>query len=664
MPQHGAVGVKELSGRIHSAAYLDAATERVCYSRSPSRRPSIEKAGFPAGLGVRRKRREAGRPACLSGSRAPSPRPFGFAEAAAGAEAGCGRGAELRGSGEGGKMSAVGGGGSSGAVSVLAPNGRRVTVRVGPSTALLQILEEVCRKQNFSPNEYDLKFQRTVLDLSLQWRFANLPNNAKLEMVPISRNRAGTETAVRIALQLDDGSRLQDTFSSTHTLWDILHHFSQTREYVEEHCEVSPICIYMRDEVTGKTALEKTSLKSLGLTGGNAIIRVVTKKTSTSPSQTETENSEYLSKGSTGSTSSGEEQAGSPVPHSPVFSTSSVCSHDPALDKKCTDKQDLNKESQKSSEEHQPASEPVPSSFVPFVGDGQRLGGGSPVEMISPMSDVPMSNLAQSLSSPGGPSKPKKSKNSQGKPKEEKECLEREPIVCHPDLQHPLGSASQDLPDEFFEVTVDDVRKRLAQLQNERKRLEETPLMTQAQREAQIKEKLERYPKVVLRVYFPDRHILQGFFHPCETVGALRAFVKSHLADPEIPFYLFITPPRSILTEDSLTLFQANLFPAAVVYFGSEKQNDYYLRLDLLESVVSPSKADILVARRLSKSVTYSPPSSQPVIHSPPEPKEAGETVVPGNSEMATAVEVSQPPARRAPSGKVPKWLKLPGGKR
>jgi tether containing UBX domain for GLUT4 len=40
------------------------------------------------------------------------------------------------------------------------------------------------------------RFQRTVLDLSLQWRFANLPNNAKLEMVPASRSRQGPENRV------------------------------------------------------------------------------------------------------------------------------------------------------------------------------------------------------------------------------------------------------------------------------------------------------------------------------------------------------------------------------------------------------------------------------------------------------------------------------------
>nr|XP_028571937.1 tether containing UBX domain for GLUT4 isoform X1 [Podarcis muralis] len=549
-------------------------------------------------------------------------------------------------------MAAAGGGTS--AVSVLAPNGRRVTVRVGPSTALLQILEEVCRKQNFSPNEYDLKFQRTVLDLSVQWRFANLPNNAKLEMVPVSRNRAGIETTVRIVLQLDDCSRLQDTFCSSQTLWDILNHFAQTRVYVEQPCETSPVCIYMRDEVTGKTALEKTSLKSLGLTGGNAIIRVVKKKSTTS-GHAEAGSGEYPSEDLTARSPSSEEPGGLPVPHTAASPATSTCSDEAVFASNSTDKQDRSAESQSSSVTcHSPS---MPSPFVPFVGGGQRLSGGSSVL------DVPSPNLSTSLSSPGGPSKPKKLKNSPEKLKGQKEHLEREPILCHPDLQKPLDFGSQELPDEFFEVTVDDVRKRLSQLQNERKRLEESPLMTRAQRETQLKDKLERYPKVVLRVYFPDRHILQGFFHPSETVGALRNFVKSQLADPEMSFYLFTTPPRCVLNDDSLTLFQANLFPAAIVHFGSEMQKDY-LRLDLLESAVSPSEADILVARRLSKSAPPTKRNSDPVLSSLPKPNETDGSVARGHSEAAVAPEAAQPPVRRTPSGKVPKWLKLPGGKR
>lgn len=139
-------------------------------------------------------------------------------------------------------------------------------------------------------------------------------------------------------------------------------------------------------------------------------------------------------------------------------------------------------------------------------------------------------------------------------------------MVCHPDLEELLQAWPAELPDEFFEVTVDDVRRRLAQLKSERwvhlrpsaspctrlrprahpatsararcrpqrpcprrergsggrasshpapvgpplwcgrcetftdsfrrKRLEEAPLVTKAFREAQMKEKLERYPKV------------------------------------------------------------------------------------------------------------------------------------------------------------------------
>ncbi|XP_074828259.1 tether containing UBX domain for GLUT4 isoform X1 [Natator depressus] len=552
-------------------------------------------------------------------------------------------------------------GGRGFAVSVLAPNGRRVTVRVGPGTTLLQVLEEACGRQNFDAGEYDLKFQRSVLDLSLQWRFARLPNNAKLEVVPITRNRAGTENRVQIALQLNSGSRLQDTFHSGQTLWELLSHFTQTRECVEQHGEFSPVCIYMRDEIAGKTSLERTTLKSLGLTGGNAIIRVVMKKCGSSGQEEALDTAAPFSK----------------LPVSPVFTEGAVdmpSPHTSMLSKdldprdvafslnNCTDKQDLIKESQASLGELWPPSDPAPAPFVPFFGDGQRLGG-TPVAADFPVSDMLSSKLPTSLSSPGGPSKPKKSKTSQEQLKEQEQLLEREPVVCHPDLEEPLSAGPQDLPDEFFEVTVDDVRKRLAQLQSERKRLEEAPLMTKSLREAQMKEKLEHYPKVVLRVQFPDRHVLQGFFRPNETVGILRDFVRSHLADAELPFYLFIAPPRAILSNENETLFQANLFPASVIHFGSEERRDCYLRPELLESTVSLSTADLLVARGLSKSlVPCAPPASETAVPPPVGLEETDGKRTAENPEPAGAPEASQPV--RSPPEKVPKWLKLPAGKR
>lgn len=46
--------------------------------------------------------------------------------------------------------------------------------------------------------------------------------------------------------------------------------------------------------------------------------------------------------------------------------------------------------------------------------------------------------------------------------------VDRDPVVCHPDLEDLLQPWPAEVPDEFFEVTVDDVRRRLAQLKSER----------------------------------------------------------------------------------------------------------------------------------------------------------------------------------------------------
>lgn len=46
--------------------------------------------------------------------------------------------------------------------------------------------------------------------------------------------------------------------------------------------------------------------------------------------------------------------------------------------------------------------------------------------------------------------------------------VEREPLLYHLDAMSRHSEDQRDLPDEFFEVTVDDVRKRFAQLKSER----------------------------------------------------------------------------------------------------------------------------------------------------------------------------------------------------
>ncbi|XP_055081431.1 tether containing UBX domain for GLUT4 [Periophthalmus magnuspinnatus] len=587
------------------------------------------------------------------------------------------------------------------AVTVLTPNGRRQTVKVSPNTPLLQVLEDVCIKHGFSSEDHGLKFQRTVLDLTLQWRFANLPNNAKLEMVPSTKKTTAADSQVRIALQMEDGSRLQGSFSSGQSLWELLTHFPQISVLQLSESGAIPVCVYMRDEVAGEEALKNATLKSLGLTGGSAIVRFLIKRnkmheeqngekpiepTSVAPAPVENiphpvsrlDPAPLQPERLTPDEPSSSTDRPKPIP--PTANTDdATCptSSVPEQQDKGMNSQDAVRPKEPlvpmsevpccSSSTHAlsaPSALPTLSApFIPFFGGGQRLGGPGGAASVQP-SWVGQGCVVESPKA----KKPKSSHKSNSKPEvcheedmgqaeEFLESVERESLVYHMDCQlH--HSNDTDLPDEFFEVTVDDVRKRFAQLKSERKLLEEAPLMTKALREAQMREKMQRYPKVVLRIQFPDRHVLQGFFRPLETVGAVRQFVRSHLEDPQLSFYLFITPPKTILKDSSVTLYQADLFPGAVVYFGSDVKTDTYLKTELLDSSVSASQANRSLVSILPSQTP--PGSSQDQEEPEPSPEQNMDTSEPSHEEPPSQ---SQAPKPRPDPGKVPKWLKLPGKK-
>ncbi|KAM7418734.1 hypothetical protein PAMA_016043 [Pampus argenteus] len=609
------------------------------------------------------------------------------------------------------------------AVTVLTPNGRRQTVKVSPNTPLLQVLEDVCKKHGFNPEDHGLKFQRTVLDLTVPWRFANLPNNAKLEMVSSTRKQAVVDSQVRIALQMEDGSRLQGSFSCGQTLWELLTHFPKIS--LSEFSETGsiPVCVYMRDEVSGEEALKKATLKSLGLTGGSAIVRFLLKKSKALGEEDVREATETadvpttpVAKESTPSPSSQLD----PTPAHPDTSATEVPNENssparpmetppapthlsatstlPVQQEEVPKPQDavrpkappvgrgmpeedgeeagpsgLNSHSSSSS------SFATSSPFIPFSGGGQRLGGPARGAVGRTLSSSSSSSSLSALTAAIESPKAKKAKSSHSsstkcqatanQPDDDMdqgeqflEPVERKALIYHLESVSHHSQHHGDLPDEFFEVTMDDVRKRFAQLKSERKFLEEAPLMTKALREAQMKEKMDKYPKVVLRIQFPDRHVLQGFFRPLETVGAVKDFVRSHLEDPQLSFYLFITPPKTILDDPSATLFQADLFPGALVYFGSEVNTETFLKRELLGSSVSALQADESIASCMPRSPT---PSSGSVASKeslpPPEPTAdiSGST----QNEQDPSAHTQAPKPNRSDPGKVPKWLKLPGKK-
>lgn len=122
--------------------FMPALLEENSSAHAKRRLPTIQRKSCPGNTRCceANERRESVRRGSFSCSRAPLPWPFGSAIQQAASPSGVGgiRRPGLLGWGERKKMSAAGGAGAS-TVSVLTPNGRRVTVRVGPSTALLQV---------------------------------------------------------------------------------------------------------------------------------------------------------------------------------------------------------------------------------------------------------------------------------------------------------------------------------------------------------------------------------------------------------------------------------------------------------------------------------------------------------------------------------------------
>lgn len=131
-------------------------------------------------------------------------------------------------------------------------------------------MEDVCKKQNLKPEEYDLKHHNKVLDTSAIFRFSGLPNNAQLELIPATKLRS--ETEIILALNLEDGKRLVGNFIPNDTLLSVL-----KRLYPDcLSAEKNPVVIFMRQEIYG-TQLEMATLRSLGITGGRAMLRLIDK---------------------------------------------------------------------------------------------------------------------------------------------------------------------------------------------------------------------------------------------------------------------------------------------------------------------------------------------------------------------------------------------------
>ncbi|KAM1014975.1 hypothetical protein TB2_044704 [Malus domestica] len=195
------------------------------------------------------------------------------------------------------------------------------------------------------------------------------------------------------------------------------------------------------------------------------------------------------------------------------------------------------------------------------------------------------------------------------------------------------SSSSQKEPEDFYEFTAEDYYRVL----NAKK--EDNTLKTRKLREAEKAARRSKITKTVIRVRFPDNHTLEATFNPSETVQSLVDLVVKVVAQPDLPFYIYTTPPKKPIKDMSQDFHTAGFVPGAIVYFSYDIPKD-----DAADAMSGPFlQEEIMSLKGLELINKHVEP---PVQCAPETITEAPPPVVP----------------EKKPEGKKPakpKWLKL-----
>ncbi|ESQ32743.1 hypothetical protein EUTSA_v10004822mg [Eutrema salsugineum] len=194
------------------------------------------------------------------------------------------------------------------------------------------------------------------------------------------------------------------------------------------------------------------------------------------------------------------------------------------------------------------------------------------------------------------------------------------------------ASGAEEESDEYYELTAADYYRLLAT------KKEDKSLKTRKLREAEEAARRAKLTKAVIRVRFPDNHTLEATFHPSEKIQCLIDLLKRVVAHPDIPFYVYTTPPKKQIKDFSQDFYSAGFVPGAIVYFANDQPKDDgasttpYLNEEML------SLKDVEVMTKAEESVE---PSSEPVT------ADAG------------LVPVDQEPKPTEKKSTKPKWFKM-----
>ena len=310
------------------------------------------------------------------------------------------------------------------------------------------------------------------------------------------------------------------------------------------------VIVYTRQEVVGDDALDKTTLRSLGLLQGKCLLRLMHKV----PESLKVQANVYAIK------EKEKEDAPEKV-------------HRPMRLEAATLPKHTEKEEQQEKEEPMDLSQDTPSQEHGERSKQIEEQDSLPVASTStsnsvPPADVPPRNLVPAVNPiihllpPHGA------------------------IVFKDEGGLMATSHVGDIGDDFFDLSIDEVKSRQRELRAEVKRLEEGGQLLTRELRKQRKESeklgiLARYKMGLVRVRLPCRHLVQGEFAPSTTISQILDWLSPLLTSPSPEAYLYTAPPHTRLDKDS-NLLDLGLFPAALLHLSTPSSGPDYLKEDVL----------------------------------------------------------------------------------
>jgi hypothetical protein len=468
--------------------------------------------------------------------------------------------------------------------------GQRGVIKVPSSnTTLSELRDMFCAKFNVAGGGGGgaaLVFARVgeakrPLDMSLPFRLSGLVSGATVELV---RSSAGA--AVAVAVQLPDGARLkvEKAVAPADSLLAVLRKAEgqlgrpgalTLASDPATGCHMQSVVVFMQREIATNEELRRVSLASLGVTSGSALLRLSFRKTTTKLADVIRAEEERDSK---------EQETRemvapkpptppTPAPAAPVLAEAAVAPAATQPMEIIPPSVEIIDERERQTrlaalvvEEAQRAAEleariAAERAAAREKAEMQRRAKEKEERLLTQWELDDASIRAATAAAPIAPMEvtPKPiAPVETDVPESERE------VTVFPPQDMPFDPASIVIPDEFYDMTAEDLAAIRAV---ERKaKAEQAMLMTREMRERLHGNVWERFKRCTIRVRLPDRIEIQRTFLPNSRVAAVEAFVRECLADPSAEFVLFTTPPMEPLGDGTATLLKRELVPAALVH--------------------------------------------------------------------------------------------------